>query len=224
MPYLNNFGADSAGLLALLPGIVEDDLADAISGASGVARLLDRATSEVFGCLPAAWQRRITQQMEFVELAGPALGGEATFNLPLTPAVSGTVLVYRLGERPTIPPDDVDDHESGITPTTTQITISPVANEGEWIYARYVIDTSDASFRIDGLDDLIETVAAAEAGQRLWSDQAAGEWALVTRYIETAKEKCEMMKAGKWLPLGITQLTMWSSGSAAFGSVARKRG
>ena len=211
MSEYNRFGVIAANITDLFPNVSAADM----GGTTVIEAAIDRAVRRIASLMPSNVHELLNNRVVKEQIVGNAFGGEgATFTLGLSPVADASkILIYRMagdnGKPPECAPGMAANQEgnlSGATNTTLTLTgASTTLNEGEYLYATYVVDTTDASFALPSYGDYVVYATAYELGSKLF-DQETDSWSLVDEYKEMAAAYLEELKSGGFVDSSIRAL------------------
>ena len=237
MPRFNRFGAIYTQVMSLFPGTaLTDYAAGGSAGQANIEGALDRATTETSGKLPATVFRAITKvENEWIERYGTA--GETNFNTGIFPIVAGSLHMWiyplmqpngGLGNQVGAsgffyldayykPPNkgwlEVAANCLTVNNATGAITYTPTGgasaiNTGDRVYATYDVDSDNAAFSVNQLQQIVIMGAAAELGPLLYSESQQ-DWALVKMYGERYAGFLKDLQESKLIPDEVRKLSHW---------------
>ena len=196
----------------------------------------DRATAKPSGKCPSVVYRAFTKvENEWIERFGSV--GETNFNTGIFPIIASTfhMWIYPLNqpagglgdqlgasglfylEAYYKPPSkgwlEVDASCLSVTASTGAIVYTPVGgnaaiNLGDRVYATYDVDSDNASFSVNQLQQIVIMGAAAEIGPFLYSESQQG-WGLVDSYKARYAGFLKDLAEGKLIPDEVRKLSHW---------------
>lgn len=240
MSRFNRFGAVFTDVSAMFPGTATVDYDG--GGANGQLRIesaLDRAVLEITSALTPDVYKAITQVVNQFVVRYATLG-QTTWTLGMIPIIAGTLHLFRypvdppLGgignlvgasgffvgdqyyKQPTKGFFEISPSDYSVNAATGVVTYSgaQTVQAGDRIYATYDVDTDNASFALPQLALVVILGAAAEMGERLYS-QNTQEWGLVTQYRSRFSGNDEtsgllgLIRAGTLIPDEVRKLNYW---------------
>ena len=245
MSKYNRFGKVFSDVSGLYPGTVTADY-DA-GGANGQVQIegaLDRAVFEVAASLGEDVYNAITG-VDAEKVTAYATAGQTSFQLGMVPIVAGSLHLWLY---PLLPPPgagglygssygvsdvyyrpptlgyfELPSTQYSVNATSGLITYTgPAVSVGATLYASYTVDTDNAAFASPMLGQIAMLGAAAELGERLYS-QGTQEWALVTQYRERFKALLLQLQEGLLIPDEVRRLDHYTPVEPLDGSVMSVR-
>ncbi len=210
MSNYNRFGVVAQDVIDLYPNVNATDM----GGTAVIEDAIDRAVRRIVSQLPTNVSEILNNRVTQEQLAGPAFGGEGpTFTLGLGPITdTSKLLIYRQagntdGTKRTCP--TIENQEGTLSGTGNQtLTLtgdSVTLNKNEYLYATYIIDTTDVTFELQSYGDYVVYAAAFELGSKLF-DQETASWVLVDKYEAIATEYLTTLKEGGFVDTSIRAL------------------
>ncbi len=211
----NRFGALHTSVVSLYP----DSVAADFGGQTIIEESIDRAVDRIVNALtPGSYKALTEPDLELV--VRRATAGLTSATLGLKPIVSGSLHLWT--GQPTMfnvkPVRLTDFSGGGITELAaasfsvvlaTGVVATPALVVEDQVYASYQVDTGHASFSVPSLARLAVRGAAAEVGDKLFSE-ANQEWALVERYRDSFDADLAAFKDGTMVPDELRAMRWWS--------------
>lgn len=238
MTRFNRFGATFAMVEALYPGTVDADFGAGVTatGQANINGALDRAVAETIAKAPAIVYRALTKvENEWIERF--AVAGATTFNTGIFPIIASSFHMWiyplmqpdgGLGDQVGSagyfylnayykPPNkgwlEVPAANIAVTASTGAIVYTPsggasAINLGDRVYATYDVDSDNATFTVNQLQQIVVMGAAAELGPLLYSESQQ-TWALVDSYKARYAGFLKDLAAGSLVPDEVRKLSHW---------------
>lgn len=220
---MNRFGATEVDLLAQFTLAGYTATAADLGGSAYIGDELSAAAYQIIQAIPGDTLRRL-QEPELCRIVSRATAGQTTATLPLTPAVSGSVHIWR-GQpslfvvRPVLATDDlgmviqsdggqVEIAESQFSVAGATVTLTTALSRNDQVYATYDVDVGNAAFSVPSLASLVVDGTVAAIGAKLYT-QANAEWAFVARKAESFAAAVEALADGTAIPPEVRVLQWW---------------
>jgi hypothetical protein len=234
----NNFGAVPADVQNMFPGVQTSDFDDgSTNGTVRIQAALDRITRDVAAAFPPEVYTQATT-VDCEEVVKYAAAGQTTGTLSLKPILANTLHLWQYPNTELWDPSRYPAFRTNVTSgfsmdwfyrkptpgiieldqsalaialnlTTGVLTNLPAMSAGDRIFASYDVDVSSASFAMQSVADIVVYGAAAELGDRLFS-QASAAWKLVEDYAKRYAAAIEKIRAGGWIPDEVRSVPHWT--------------
>lgn len=253
MSVANFFGASETDFLLKFAFGGYTPLATDFGGSSAITDALQGAEDEVIQAMGADLWRNVTDpELELIETRGTL--GQTTAQLGITPILTKYVWVWRgqpavfqrdrpmkqtdrqidqqASYGPMVPASPLYGPQYDLSPTQFSVnaaglvTVTTVLQANEQIFASYRVDTTNASFSMESIAQLVATIAAAALGAKVYPREDS-TWAYVEKMKEESDDLLDQLNKGLWTPSEIRLLRWWKPVEKAqentIGSVRRWR-